>query len=184
MARSAYAQTIQVLAAIVVCVPALISAGPADHPACDTSSVARALCDAESALTEALRRNDADRLSEIYTDDFQLTNYRGRLVDKAGVVAAVRSGALRFDALDTSGLQIRVYTDVGVITGVQHQVAREPGGDGQAHPNDVRFIHVYVLRNNRWRLAASQITPILATPARPYVIRRDTHGNQAPRAVM
>lgn len=127
---------------------------------CQATAVARSLCDTEATLTEALRRNDATKLAEIYADEFQLINFRGRQVDKPGVVAAVRSGALRFDALTTSDLQMRMYGTTAIIMGHQQQVAREPGADEQAHPNDVRFTHVYVLRNNRWRLVASQITPI------------------------
>jgi hypothetical protein len=56
---------------------------------------------------------------------------------------------------------MRVYGSVAIITGRQQQVAREPGGDEQAHPQDVRFTHVYVLRDKRWHLVASHITPVI-----------------------
>ena len=135
--------------------------------ACYGSDSTRALCDAEAALTEALRRNDTIKLSEIYDDEFQLINFRGTQVGKTAVLASIRSGALRFEALSTSELQLRIHGSAGLITGRQHQVAREPGGDQQAHPNDVRFTHVYVLRDDRWRLMASQITPIVPSLPRP-----------------
>ena len=133
--------------------------------ACFGSEAARALCAIESELTAALRRNDASRLAQIYAEEFQLVNYRGRKVGKAAVLTAIRTGTLRFDSLSTSELEVRVYGNVGVIWGVQHQVAREPGNDEQAHPKDVRFTHVYVARDGHWLLVSSQITPIQGPPA-------------------
>jgi ketosteroid isomerase-like protein len=134
--------------------------------ACQASD-ARALCDAEASVTDALRRNSAGTLADSYADEFQLINFRGTQVNKAGVLAAIRSGALRFENLSTSELQLRIYGNTGVITGRQLQVAREPGADNQAHPNDVRFTHIYVLRGGRWQLVISQITPIVASAPRP-----------------
>ena len=144
-----------------------LATGQAVSAVCGTSETPRALCAAEADLTDALRRNDVSRLAALYGDDFQLINFRGRVIDKAGVLSALRSGTLRFDSLTTSDLQLRVYQGTGVITGIQHQVAREPGGDDQAHPKEVRFTHIYILRGGAWRLVASQITPTVPTPRRP-----------------
>ena len=158
------------LVVLTLCVQlacASLATGQAVSPACGANDTTRALCATEAELTDALRRNDVVRLAALYGDDFQLINFRGRLIDKAGVLSALRSGTLRFDSLSTSDLQVRVYQGTGVITGVQHQVAREPGADDQAHPKEVRFTHIYVLRGGAWRLVASQITPTAATPRRP-----------------
>ena len=127
---------------------------------CDANATARSLCDTEMALTEALRRNDASGLSQIYDDQFSLINFRGRRIDRAAVLAAIKSGTLRFESLTTSQLELSLYGNTGIVTGVQDQVARESGGNS-AHPQQVRFTHVYVLREGRWRLVSSQITPML-----------------------
>lgn len=153
------------LAAVLVLIafPAIahLAAGQSAAVACDTNASARSLCNTETALTAALQRNDATGLSQIYDDEFRLINFRGRRIDKAGVLTAIKSGALRFESLTTSQLELRLYETTGIMTGVQDQIAREPGGDGAAHPQQVRFTHVYVLREGRWRLVSSQITPIL-----------------------
>lgn len=148
------------LAIVVMTVP-YVAASQTATVTCDTNLSARTMCSAETALTEALRRNDAGGLSQIYDDDFRLINFRGRRIDKAGVLAAIKSGALRFESLTTSQVELSLYGDLGIVAGVQNQVAREPGGDGTAHPNTVRFTHIYVRRDGRWRLVSSQITPIL-----------------------
>lgn len=142
---------------------------------CDANANARALCTTEAALTEALQRNDVSGLSQIYDDEFRLINFRGRSIDKAEVLAAIKSGALRFESLTASQLEFRLYANAGIVTGVQDQIAREPGGDGAAHPQQVRFTHVYVLRDGRWRLVSSQITPMLKqlrAPQRQLLVSR------------
>lgn len=133
---------------------------PVRAAGCDANDRARSLCAVEKQLTDALARNDAAGLSQIYADDFQLINFRGKRLDKTAVLSAITSGALRFDSLTASEVEIRIYGETGVVTGIQHQVAREPGGDGQAHPGNVRFTHIYVLHDGRWRLVSSQITPL------------------------
>ena len=152
---------------LAACIGVIVVAGPlvaASQGAivtCDSNASARALCAVEKALTEALQHNDANGLAQIYDDDFWLINFRGRRIDKTGVLAAIESGALRFESLSTSDVRLSLSDNVGIVTGVQNQIAREPGGDGSAHPQQVRFTHLYVLRDGRWRLVTSQITPIL-----------------------
>lgn len=141
-----------------------LAQGPPVTAGCEVGNAARTLCEMELRLTEALRRNDADALSQIYADEFRLINFRGTRVDKAAVLSALRQGALRFDSLVVSELEVRVYGDVGIISGRQKQVAREPGPDTAPHPKIVRFTHVYVRREGTWQLIASQITPILPRP--------------------
>ena len=149
------------LVALVAVLVAPNLAGQSTGAGCETSDTARSLCDVEARLTDALRRNDVAGLLQLYADEFQLINFRGRRVDKTAVLTAIKSGALRFDSLSTSEIEIRVYGETGIVTGIQHQVAREPGGDDQAHPKNVRFTHIYILRDGRWRLVSSQITPLL-----------------------
>ena len=141
-----------------------LAQGPTVAAGCEVGDAARTLCEMELRLTEALRRNDADALSRIYADEFHLVNFRGTRVDKAAVLRALREGRLRFDSLVVSELHVRVYGDLGIISGRQNQVAREPGPDATPHPKIVRFTHVYVRREGTWQLIASQITPILPRP--------------------
>src|SRR5262245_58477608 len=135
---------------------------PTYEDSCRTNDASRALCDTEARLTDALRHNDTDALDDVYADDFRLINYRGTVLQKAGVLQALRSGTPRFDSLATSELELRIYGDAGVVTGRQRQVAREPGA-GEAHPADVRFTHMFVRTNGKWRLVMSQITPLVST---------------------
>jgi hypothetical protein len=73
---------------VIIGMLACLPLGPGYNLACDGSDSTRALCDAEAALSEALRRNDAIKLSEIYDDEFQLINFRGTQVDKTALQQA------------------------------------------------------------------------------------------------
>ncbi len=151
------------LLTLVTCLPYEgFAQGLSYADSCQISDSARTLCDAEARLTNALLRNDADQLAQIYADEFRLINYRGTVVDKAAVLNAIRTGALRFDSLTSSELQMRLYGNAGIIRGRQHQLAREPGAGEKSHPADVRFTHVYIQRDGKWLLVASQITPVLS----------------------
>ena len=90
-----------VIALGMLLVFASLAVGQATGIGCEAGNTARALCASELALTEALRQNDVATLSELYADDFQLINHRGRKVDRTAVLAALRSGVLRFDSLAT-----------------------------------------------------------------------------------
>ena len=149
------------LIALVVVLITPSPTGQSTNAGCGASDLARSLCDVEALLTDALRRNDVTALSKYYADEFRLINCRGRRVDRTAVLAAIKSGALRFDSLSTSEVEVRVYGQTGIVNGIQHQVAREPGGGDQAHPTNVRFTHIYVLRGGRWQLVSTQITPLL-----------------------
>jgi uncharacterized protein (TIGR02246 family) len=153
---------IAVLILGVVAVPECVAQRPGDPLACPTSDAAKAICAIEARLTEALRRNDVDRLAEIYADDFQLINYRGTRITRSGILGALRAGTLRFDSIATSEVDVRIHGATVVVTGRQFQIAREPGRDEAAHPAYVRFSHVYVLSGEQWHLVSSQNTPILA----------------------
>src|SRR5262245_2806969 len=103
---------------------------------CLKTDQARAVCALEAVLTDALREIDARKLAGIYADDFRLINFRGREIDRAGALTAIRTGTIRFDSLTTSELRLRFSESVALITGRQHQVAHESGGED--HPKDVR----------------------------------------------
>lgn len=130
--------------------------GPADA-VCRTSQRARSLCATDSLLTDATRRNDAAALDRIYAAEYHFTTVRGTEADRADQLRAFRSGEMRFDSAAVSERQIRLYDCAAVITGRRDQVATVRG---EPRPSAVRFTHTYIWGDGRWRLVASQNTPI------------------------
>jgi ketosteroid isomerase-like protein len=114
--------------------------------------------DADRGFFSALRMGDAPALSTWLVNDFVLIDVmRGAEVSKAELVAAVGSGALRFDAIEVVASRVRQYGDAAVVTGE----TRMSGHAGQtAWSAHSRYTHVFVQRDGRWQLASAQGTPI------------------------
>src|SRR5271155_3748649 len=65
----------------------------------------------------ALRRNDLEKLSKIYSDDYMLVRPDGSVFSKAQILDDLRTHAMRFNAIELTNERIRIYGPVGVLTG-------------------------------------------------------------------
>lgn len=72
----------------------------------------------------ALIRRDWDALSSLYADDYTLVRSDGTLLDKAGVLADLKTGALRFNSIELFNEQVRIAGSVGVLTGESRTVVQ------------------------------------------------------------
>ena len=63
-----------------------------------------------------------------------------------------------FDEYSIADLRIRVYGETALVTGRRHEKARLRG---EPRAEDIRFTRVYIRRQHRWQVVASQVTPIL-----------------------
>jgi ketosteroid isomerase-like protein len=113
------------------------------------------LLDAAQRLAEAERRGDPRVLEELMSADYKGYDPAGRPQDRSGVVRAYADGEVRVTALGQSDLRVRVIGEVGLVTGVSAFQGRQ-----RDQPFDfrLRFLDVYVWRDGRWQLIASQDT--------------------------
>ena len=128
----------------------------------------------EAARGEALRSGDLKTLGEIYADDFAGVAGSGQLVTKTQLFEFIRKTdpSVRFT---TSEVSARLFGETGVVVG-RLAGCREDG----SVVSEVRFTHVFVRREGRWKFVADQSTPILATPD-PLPARLPPAARQAPR---
>ena len=112
---------------------------------------------AAHGVTDAIRANNADALSDLLADDYMFVSARGAVLDKKAQVAAFRTGATHFDALTTSDEHVEMSPEMAAVTLVRHQTMRSKAG-----PNapEVRAIQVFEHRHGRWLLVLSQQTNI------------------------
>jgi len=106
---------------------------------------------------QAILRADAAVLERVWADDYSLTNPGGNVMEKAGFIGALKSGDLKFETLDLSDTNVRVYGDAAVVTGRATVKAK---GDNQDISEQVRYTSVYVKRQGRWQAVAMQTTRI------------------------
>ena len=107
---------------------------------------------------DAKVRLDIEKLDRLTADDFFEANQAGDGVNKEQLLALYRSGYLQFDSIEPIETNVRVYGDTSVVTGIHREnvkyQGREVGGK-------LRYTQVYVKRQGRWQIVASQLTSIL-----------------------
>src|SRR5215468_8431724 len=88
---------------------------------------------------------------DLLSDDYLGANITGQAMNKQQVIDGVTAGTLFAGKAEQTDRKVRIYGDTAVSTGV---VTGNVGAD------KVRYIRVYVKRNNKWRLVAAQGTRV------------------------
>jgi len=116
------------------------------------SSVEQAIKQLDNERIQAQIGADAVALDRIYADDFIGVGPSGTVRTKAQVISDFTSGALKFQSIATEKVQVRVYENTAVETGLSTMVGQDKG---KAVPRDTRFTRVWVKQQGRWRLVAN-----------------------------
>ena len=116
------------------------------------SSVEQAIRQLDNERIQAQISADAVALDRIYADDFMGVGPSGRVRTKAQVISDFTSGDLKFQSITTDEVQVRVYENTAVETGLSTMVGQDKG---KAVPRDTRFTRVWVKQQGRWRLVAN-----------------------------
>jgi uncharacterized protein (TIGR02246 family) len=117
-----------------------------------TSSIGQAIRQLDKERIQAQIGADAVALDRIYADDFIGVGPSGAVRNKAQVIADFTSGDLKFQSITTDEVQVRVYENTAVETGLSTMVGQDKG---QTVPRDTRFTRVWVNQQGRWRLVAN-----------------------------
>lgn len=112
---------------------------------------------AEDARNAALPKGDIAALEKIYADDLVYTNARGETLTKAQHLAELKGRKLNFQSFKHSDVQVHVYGDTGIVTGVSTSAVSYKG---TISSSPRRFVNVYVKQNGRWLCAAHVETPV------------------------
>src|SRR5437588_9801040 len=114
----------------------------------------------DSERIQAQIHADATVLDRIYAADFIGVGPSGTVRTKPQVILDFTSGDLKFQSITTDEVQVRVYGDTAVETGLSIMIGQDKG---KTVPRDTRFTRVWVKQQGQWRLVAnhysSQTTP-------------------------
>ena len=116
------------------------------------SSVEQAIRQLDNERIQAQIGADAVALNRIYADDFIGVGPSGTVRTKAQVISDFTSGDLKFQSINTDEVQVRVYENTAVETGLSTMVGQDKG---KTVPRDTRFTRVWVKQRGRWRLVAN-----------------------------
>src|SRR5467141_3073130 len=102
---------------------------------------------------------DATALDRIYAADFIGVGPSGTVRTKPQVISDFTSGDLKFQSITTDDVQVRVYGNTAVETGLSTMNGQDKGN---AVPHDTRFTRVWVKQHGRWRLVANHYSSIVS----------------------
>ncbi len=106
---------------------------------------------AEQARVTALIQDDFAALERLLADELTYTHSNASVDSKAQFLASLRSGRLKYQALDHSDQRVRVYGEAAILTGRTNVRSRF---EGQEMRLTLRFTIVYIQRAGRWQMAA------------------------------
>ena len=131
----------------------LLLVGAATLPAQVEDSV-RAL---EASRREALLAGDTVALSKLIASDFMEISRLGTVRTRADNIRDLASGTLHLTSIKYDSLNVRVYGDVAVLTGIADNTGTMRGFP---FSGKIRYTRIFVRRDGRWQAVLMQQTPM------------------------
>ena len=105
----------------------------------------------------ALRKNDLEKLSQIYSDDYMLVRPDGTAFSKAQILDDLKIHGMTFSSIELTNEKIRIYGSVGILTG-DSKIATVR--DGKESKTGFRLVAVYSKQSGRIKLVHFQSSPL------------------------
>jgi len=103
----------------------------------------------------ALIAADVAALSRLFADDYVQYDESGEAHTKQEVLNKLKSGAIRYVSMVSTGRRIRLLSaDVAIIHGSEEDDIEQ---GGQRFPVSYIYMDVVVKRDGRWQIVASQL---------------------------
>jgi len=116
------------------------------------TSVEDAIRKVDNERIQAQIHADAAALDRIYAEDFIGVGPSGTVRTKPEVLSDFTSGHLKFQSITTDEVQVRVYGNTAVETGLSTMVGQDAD---KTVPRDNRFTRVWVKQQGRWRIVSN-----------------------------
>jgi ketosteroid isomerase-like protein len=107
----------------------------------------------------ALKTNDLEKLSRIYSEDYMLVRPDGSAFTKAQILHDLETHAMSFRSIELTNEKIRIYGSVGVLTGDSKITSVR---DGSESKSEFRLVAVYHQQTGRIELVHFQSSPLPA----------------------
>jgi ketosteroid isomerase-like protein len=137
---------------LLVLVSWMTASSQTPHPTSDGQELIRL----EQEYNDAQVKRDRPTLERLWADDYLYTHSNGAVMNKAQDIADTMSGEMMWSAARVDDTHVRLYGDVGIVTGRLTMVGRS----AQYASGPRRFTDVFVKRKGRWQLVGGQTTMI------------------------
>lgn len=119
------------------------------------SAVEQEIRQLEKRRAEATVKGDIAELERILADDMTYTHSSASTDTKTSYLDLLRSGQVKYEAVDFEDVSVRVYDSAAVVTGVAHLRVRR---SEQVVQLNLKFTDVYVQKEGGWQMVAWQST--------------------------
>ncbi len=117
----------------------------------DEKQILKLFEDGDRALIAA----DVAALSRIFADDYVQYDESGEAHTRPEVLNKLKSGAIRYVAMVSTGRRIRLLSaDVAIVHGSEEDDVEQ---GGQRFPVSYVYMDVVMKRDGRWQIVASQL---------------------------
>lgn len=100
-------------------------------------------------------KRDVAYLERLYAKEFRVQSMRGSIVSREADIGAFASGELKPDRVQDQDMEVSVYGDTALVTGIENVAGTYKGNYGAMA---LRFLNVFVRRDGRWQLVIHQST--------------------------
>ncbi len=107
----------------------------------------------------ALRKNDLEKLSHVYSDDYMLVRPDGSVFSKTQILDDLKTHAMSFTAIELMNEKVRIHGSAGILTGDSKITTLR---DGEESTTEFRLVAVYCKHNDRIQLVHFQSSPLPA----------------------
>lgn len=107
----------------------------------------------EQDWADAMVKRDAKPVARLLAEDFDGINDGGKRYNKADELHDAGSGSFVFDMLKVGDIRVRVFGNTAVVQGEQPFAGKDAGKPSKG---TYLFTDVFVKRNGRWWIVASQ----------------------------
>jgi len=107
-------------------------------------------------IRDALLSNDIQMLKKLIAEEYIGYDPQGNPQDLQMTLEAYQPGAVKLNRFDAEGIKARMIGDVGIITGLGYIQGIFANCEFE---HRLRFLDLYIFRDDRWQLFLSQVTP-------------------------
>jgi ketosteroid isomerase-like protein len=111
---------------------------------------------------DARVKPDIAYLERLYAKEFRVHTMDGAVASRADDIAMFKEGRIKPDFVRDEDMNVSVYGEVGIVTGIENVGGTYPAGPLKAQKAELslRFTNVFVHRDGRWQLVLHQGTQI------------------------
>ncbi len=117
-----------------------------------SGSVEQAIMQIEQETVAALLKGDSSVFERVLADTYILTGPDGVVSDKAGLIAMIKSGDLKYESLQNADMKVQVYGDTAVVT---FRSMEKGSMKGQDFSGPHRWTEVFVKQGGRWQMVST-----------------------------